>query len=228
MTYTSAAFAASLLAGHALGDFVFQTRWMIERKNRASGLLVHGVTVGLCHTAFMIPFLDASVAILIVGITVAHVLIDAVKTRLAARMPARSLELFVSDQAMHVATLAAAQWLLPAPALHESLPWFAPRIAAAAGLVAAFAFNVNGMSAIVEGVLQRLGMRSDRGPRVGRAIGILERLFALVLLQQDLAHGTDAVGRPPVELCLGHRSREVDELLLDAGEIGQQVSADIG
>jgi hypothetical protein len=186
MSDESATLAALLLAGHMLGDFVFQTRWMIERKRRAGGLLAHAVVLALCHFVCLIPFLGGPVAAATLVIAVFHVAVDGLKAQLSHRLPGRILEWFTLDQALHLASLVAA-WLvlLPRAGLIDPFAAAAPRLFAVGVVMAAFAFNVNGMSCVVESVLLRLQMTEDQGPPVGRAIGILERMFALTLVLLD-------------------------------------------
>ena len=186
MTVETAALAALLVAGHALGDFVFQTDWMIGRKSRPAGLLSHGAVVALCHVVALAPFFGRPAVLAVVAIAVAHVLVDAIKAAVAARSRSHELEGFVLDQLVHLGVIAGA-WLWLAPRVRVTAPWFAPESLFALGVVvAAYAFNVNGMSAVVAGVLSRHRITpSHTGPSAGRLIGILERMFTLTLILLD-------------------------------------------
>ncbi|MGQ0721363.1 MAG: DUF3307 domain-containing protein [Candidatus Eiseniibacteriota bacterium] len=186
MSEESAALAALLVAGHMLGDFVFQTRSMIDRKRQPAWLLLHGLVLGLCHLACLVPFFGRPAIAAASAIVVVHMLVDGLKARLVQRLPKRSLEWFVVDQTLHLATLATA-WLvlLPRAVLIDPFGAAAPHLLTLGVVTAAYAFNGNGMSCVVDSMLRRLGMASDEGPPAGRTIGILERMFALTLVLLD-------------------------------------------
>jgi hypothetical protein len=192
MTPESAALLSLLIAGHALADFVLQTRWMILRKHRPAGLLAHGAVVALAHSAALIPFFAPAVFIAVAGITFAHILIDAVKVAVQRRFPSRPLLWFFADQAAHLVVIALAWvWLVPHAHLLPAVTVDPSTLTAIGILAAAYAFNVNGMSAVVLSVLAPLGITPSEGalhqpsPGVGRVIGILERLFTLTLILMD-------------------------------------------
>lgn len=187
MTADARALAACLVAGHALADFAFQTRWMVDRKHRASGLLAHGGGVALLHAVTLLPFLGRDAMLAAAALTAAHVVLDALKSAVSRRAPARSLEWFVLDQLAHAGTLLAAWgWLLPRVPPAAAMNLDPAALGTVAIHVAAYAFNLNGVSAIVVEVLRRLDMKvGNDGPAVGRAIGFLERAFAVTLILVD-------------------------------------------
>lgn len=191
MTSESAALFSLLVAGHMLADFVLQTRSMIANKHRPAGLLAHGAVVAIAHLVLLIPFFGAPALVAVLMITATHMILDAAKVALQRRFPSRPLLWFFSDQILHVAVLALVwTWLWPrAQEPLAALAWIDASALTAIGiLISAYAFNVNGMSAIVLGVLAPLGIAPSEGavhqptPRVGRVIGILERLFTLTLV----------------------------------------------
>lgn len=100
-----------LIAGHVLGDFLFQTRAMVERKADSRMLLVHSGMVLGAHSATVLPFvrwnpidlLRAVVLLLVLGAL--HALVDLIKVRWKARLGGDSVRLFVADQAVHVAVI---------------------------------------------------------------------------------------------------------------------------
>ncbi|MFN8177489.1 MAG: DUF3307 domain-containing protein [bacterium] len=187
MTPEASALAALLVAGHALGDFVFQTHGMIRRKARASGLAAHGAVVAVCQLGALTPFLGTRTALAVLAIVVAHVAVDAVKVLVSRRSHSRELEVFALDQLAHLLVLAAA-WAWLAPQVRFVDVWLAhpAALATVGALVAGYAFNVNGMSAVVMSVLARCRLaQRDGGPSAGRLIGILERMFALTLVLLD-------------------------------------------
>jgi hypothetical protein len=187
VTSEAAALGALLVAGHALGDFVFQTGWMVRHKSRPSGLLAHGAVVATCHAAMLVPFAGLAAGLAVLGVAAAHVLVDAGKTALSARAPRLDLEWFLADQAVHVGVIAAAwAWLAPRAALFDPSIADPGTLRATGVLVAAYAFNVNGASSLVVAVLERCRIAArDAGPSAGRVVGILERMLALTLLLQD-------------------------------------------
>lgn len=179
-----------LVAGHLLGDFLFQTRAMVEGKDRPPVLAAHAALVIAAHLLALAPFWSAPIGLAVLGIGVSHALIDAVKVRWGG--PRRDdLAVFLLDQAAHL-TVAIIAWLL---LLHLSGPaalvlpaeWLEPWVEALA-TVAVFAFNGMGGSSIVTGVLATLNARledqEERSgiPGSGRLIGILERTLTLILI----------------------------------------------
>jgi hypothetical protein len=178
----SSALAALLVAGHALGDFVFQSESLILRKTRLSGIIVHGIIVAACHAAMIAPFLSGQTVVAIVAIAIAHCLIDAAKIAIASGSPSRGS--FYLDQLAHLAVIAVA-WLLLTrhPGVTSLLPPTSTLLLFHIGvLVSAYAFNAGGVSAIVVMELSALKIAGDAGePAVGRVIGVLERWLVLTL-----------------------------------------------
>lgn len=197
MTPLEPALAALLVAGHAVGDFVLQTGRMVRRKDRLPVLAAHAAVVGTAHLLLLVPFLSLRVLATCGAVAALHGIVDGLKgiwTRDGAgSRGAAPLPVFLLDQALHLAVLAGAWWVLrDAVALHPAmaalLPGDPPRLLAQAGvLVAAFAFAGNGGSAVVSGILRGLDPRGGAGDGEGmagsgRLIGILERLLALILV----------------------------------------------
>src|SRR5690606_29442707 len=91
---------AALLAAHALGDFVFQSRRDVEQKSRPAILLKHSaIHAGVAYVLVGLP--SAWPIPLIILLT--HLAIDAIKTR-TARANLRS---FIIDQLAHIAVIIA-------------------------------------------------------------------------------------------------------------------------
>lgn len=180
-----------LLAGHLLGDFGLQTRWMVAGKRRPAVLGAHVVVVTGVHLALLLPHLGPALGVACLAIGVAHAFIDGTKALWPFRRPGR-LGLFLLDQAAHLGVLLVVFWSVrelggPIP-VHLPPDWLrAWQIGAV--LVAALAFNANGGAAIVSGVLASLSPEleasEDEGSGLrgsGRLIGILERTITLVLI----------------------------------------------
>lgn len=187
MTPDSAALAALLVAGHALGDFVFQSDGMTRRKDEPLGILAHTGVVGVCHAALLFPFLGRRVLLAVVAIALTHLIIDWGESLAARKRPSYRREWFLLDQLAHLCVLAIA-WAYLAPRASIAFGWVptASTLSVAGILVAAYAFNVRGMSAVVEAELTRLELMPNKDdPETNRIIGILERLFAVTLVLLD-------------------------------------------
>jgi hypothetical protein len=179
-----------LVAGHVLADFGFQTRRMVDGKDRLGWLALHAALVALVQAAVALPFLSTRALLLIAGLGLAHAAIDRLKA--AAEHPS-ALGPFLADQAAHLVVLIVV-WILwtPAPVWPAPLlPLFGAVVAPwsmVAVLAAAYAFNGNGGAAIVAAVLARHrldevtdGITEEERSR-GRTIGILERVILLTLV----------------------------------------------
>lgn len=109
----------ALLLAHLLGDFPFQSRWMIRNKGkRPMPLLLHGATHYVLAWACLmffghVHFLSIRSQAVIAGYLLSHLLIDNLKAQLIAR---RSLSdngaTFLMDQALHFAALVIAALLI--------------------------------------------------------------------------------------------------------------------
>lgn len=183
------ALLALLVAGHALGDFVFQTRAMVAGKGRPAVLLRHAGAVGAAHLLALLPFLSWPVVLAAAALGVAHGVVDGVKARWQARgrkagpdgeanagdaagrsLPRTTITAFLADQAVHAATVVGA-WLL----LRGMDPdaWLlidrnaAPILYATGVLLTGFAFVGNGGSGLVRGVLAHLAPGPGGTARAG-------------------------------------------------------------
>lgn len=180
---------ALLLCGHLLGDFVFQTRRMVEGKRERWGpLWEHAGEITLVQAAVLLPFFpDPDLVPLLVLVAVSHLLIDRLKVVLDRAAP-RPVSWFVLDQGLHLAVLVVLA-ALTGPYLNPSIgPSAGVAVCRGAALVGVLAFNVNGGSALVSGLLTQLRARdgaeaSDPVP-AGRLIGILERLVVVLAVWQ--------------------------------------------
>ena len=95
-----------LLAGHLIGDFLFQSSFVATHKNRFPILLRHGLELGFIHAVTLLPAGNTGALIVTLPIVMLHIAIDAWKAR------RDSLTAFLTDQVVHLAVLAlAATWL---------------------------------------------------------------------------------------------------------------------
>jgi hypothetical protein len=114
--------------GHLLTDFVFQSQRLVEQKRRGkfSAYGLHGVIHFLSLAAiagFVLPgsLFALRTGAVIAALTIAHLLIDLAKMRLAARYSVcGGARAYVADQVLHFATVVFAAWLLlPAVPFHD-------------------------------------------------------------------------------------------------------------
>ena len=182
--FSSDAAVALLLAGHALADFVFQSRAMVSRKEREPRwLLFHALEVLLVQALVFLPGFPCARGLLAAGaVGLAHLAIDCAKIN-AQRVFGRRLLWFGLDQALHVVSIVfVAHWFERSGCAPAG--WVARFGTAPVWTIAFYAFNVHGGSAIVSGVLQRLRPSSQPGdaPGAGQIIGVLERMVMLTLV----------------------------------------------
>lgn len=90
--------AAALIAGHLLGDFVFQTGWMVRQKRRLGVLALHSLVVAALSYALAGRW---AIWWLPVIVLLTHALIDFVKVECGKG----GLVAFVLDQLAHLAVL---------------------------------------------------------------------------------------------------------------------------
>lgn len=100
-----------IFLAHLVADFLLQPKWLVGWKEKSGrGIAVHGAIHALALFAVLAPR-RFDVFTLILGIALAHGLIDAVKIRWQKKAAAFDL-FFVVDQLAHLAVLAAAAWLI--------------------------------------------------------------------------------------------------------------------
>ena len=166
----------ALLFAHALADFAFQTNWINANKHRPHVMLLHAAIV-LVTAQAAIGRVDAPE---LLALAAAHLLIDAIKTW----GKFTSLTAFMTDQAAHIATIAAVAAV--SPGLWASGPWagfpaLLPLMTLGTGLILTL---IAGQYAVAL-LMQRHGARvRNAGLRLGgQQIGLLERgLIFLFLL----------------------------------------------
>lgn len=188
-----------LLAGHATADFLLQTRAMVERKAERPILFRHAALVVLSHGLVAAPFLPwdsrdlVGALLLVILLGTLHALIDLGKLRWKKRRGSDSATLFLVDQGAHVAVIlgvwtAWRAWLgaTPGPLAPEDLAI----LAAAALLFTGYVLNGTAAAALIHSFLHRFPVAEqaeEASPetdvqRMGRTIGILERMLALTLV----------------------------------------------
>lgn len=200
--------AIALLAAHMLGDFVFQTGWMIRNKRHPGVLFLHVLVITALSAALLGSF-DPLVLCVIAG---THLIMDAAKLFLlspksldgdrSAKAAVRRLRAFVLDQAVHVVVILvvarlrpaafSTEWLhmaIPATILPQSL-WLAG-LTLTAGSIATVLAGGHLIRLTVETIPEPPGSpEQERGlPGAGRLIGWLERSVILMLVLADRPEG---------------------------------------
>ena len=97
------------LLAHLVADFILQPYWLVVRKRRWDGLLIHGGIVLVCMLT--LPLADRAALALwpaMLAITAVHIAADWWKVRYGDRVPGPPIVAFLLDQVIHVATLCAA------------------------------------------------------------------------------------------------------------------------
>lgn len=170
-----------LLAGHLLGDFLFQTRWMVERKKELRILLAHAGAVTVAHILALAPFTSLPVLGTLAGVGAVHLGIDWIKPHWRWDRPG-PLALFFLDQLAHLVVLAGAYLVLlrlGPPPVH--LDADALRIWTLAGIgIATLAVAWTGGSVVVQMTLDSLGPGNEESG--GELVGKVERMIFLVLI----------------------------------------------
>lgn len=113
------AFLAIYLA-HLLTDFVFQTSRLVSQKRdgKSAAYLLHGLIhylAAIVITGFVLQgsLLRLRTYLVLLSLTIVHLLIDLAKIQLTRRHPAGDGSLaYVTDQFLHLLTVALAAWLL--------------------------------------------------------------------------------------------------------------------
>ena len=170
-----------LLTGHLLGDFVFQTRWMVDNKHKPQVLVIH-VMVVVALTALLLGSLHWPVLLLIYG---SHLAMDAVKTWALTE----NFGAFVFDQFVHFAVLiglalaypeVASQslWLMLLPA--EQIQLYYAALTFISALVLAIPAGGYLIGTMMSPLVKEMDGTLEGLEHGGQYIGWLER--ALVLL----------------------------------------------
>ena len=177
-----------LYAAHLIADFILQPKWIVLHKRKPGPLLAHAGIHIACGIALVNVGLDQSILLAILGLALAHILIDYIKALLAKD----GWVTFLVDQVLHLGTVAgAAIWLNWArwPLVEEtvvttvtSAPFYL--------YVSAYAGVIFGGSFVVQKVTQPFLSRIEGDllalkpglPRVGKYIGCMERFLVLTFV----------------------------------------------
>lgn len=176
-----------LLVGHLLGDFVFQTDGLVERKRRWGWMLFHSAVVTVVTLVLLGVFaLHPQYFLLVFLIFFGHFLIDGIK-RLTGR---DGIYAFLVDQGAHVLVLAGIAMWLSTDFSYQSIvwfEWFGMRCVMILGYLGGMIAAVKVGSIVVEKaiapIVEQVQDRIDNGLRNGgKWIGMLERALTFLLV----------------------------------------------
>lgn len=173
---------AALFLAHVLADYVFQPGWMVEEKSRPETLFLHFLAVAL--TAMLTTGQVASPAIY--ALALVHITIDTIKTRGFSD----SFLPHVTDQALHLVTLALVALMIPdlfATGAYADIPWLPHAMLLSAGAI--YATRAGGFA--VGKLMAEFGDNpiKDSLDKGGFWIGLLERGLIFLLLIGQMPGG---------------------------------------
>ncbi|MEL6598382.1 MAG: DUF3307 domain-containing protein [Pseudomonadota bacterium] len=188
-----------LLFAHLIGDFVTQSKWIVEQKNRSDVLFAH-VAMHLALTAVFLGNMT-SIPLAVIGVT--HFAFDFAKARWG-----RGFSGFVVDQIGHVAVLigvaiafptlyadgiwSEASGLVPSDLGTLAANLYLPTLVVGSGLVATLLAARFGIEIFMTSFTLDPSGQEDAGlPEGGLYIGLLERalVFLFVMIGQFTAIG---------------------------------------
>lgn len=182
---------AALLTAHLLGDFVFQTSWMVKRKRQAAVLLLHVLLVTGASFLLLGNLHWPTLLVIFAG----HLGIDAVK----AFILKDTLRTFLIDQGLHFALLTALACTFPnaAPAgwWHAALKgpawnWYFASLSVLSGLILIVPAGGILIGKATAPFLGELGAAAIGGlENGGLYIGWLERLLVMLFVLIDQPTG---------------------------------------
>jgi hypothetical protein len=115
-----------LVLAHLLGDYPFQPDWLVANKRRTWALLLHG-TIHFMFMFVLVGQVRLQLLPQLLTLTVAHVIVDAMKTRLSTRQSLTVASSYILDQAIHVVLISlTAYWIgisMPADLTSQTWGW---------------------------------------------------------------------------------------------------------
>jgi len=177
-----------LYAAHLIADFLLQPKWIVLNKRKPVPLLAHAGIDVACGIALVNVGLDRSVLLAILGLALAHILIDYIK----ALLTKDGWVGFLVDQILHLGTVAAAALWLSSPSwpLVEETMTTTLTSAPFYLLLSAYVGVIFGGSFVVQKVTQPFLSRIEGDllvlkpglPRAGKYIGCMERFLVLTFV----------------------------------------------
>lgn len=194
-----------LILAHLLADFVFQTNWMVAHKRQPAVLALHGAIV----FGFTLAALGGQ-PWLALGITGAHLVIDAIKLHLAPD----TLLTYLLDQAAHLGTLIIAAQFATQGVWQEIPPdLITIALLASGGIVATLA----GAPAVGKLMAPyRITASPDGLENAGQIIGLLERavIFGMVLIGEPTGIGFLIAAKSILRFDTASRNQKVSEYVI--------------
>jgi len=179
----------ALITAHLLGDFIFQTGWMIQRKRRAGFLLLH--VIGVTSASYIL--LGTFHWRILLAIFSTHLALDAIKVHFLSDR----LASFLADQVAHLGVLLALACYFPDAAkdgwwiagLRPDLSkWYFASLTCVSG----FILCVPAGGLLIARLVGRFTMEihEDSGlAKGGQYIGWLERALVMLLLLTGQPNG---------------------------------------
>ncbi len=169
----------ALTLAHLLADFVFQTGAMVADKRRLDVFSLHIGTVGLLSLIALGGSWQAALAV-----TLAHALIDSVKTFALSPRQSQRLWAFLTDQIAHIASIVLVTHYWPLSFITGLWGFTSPQILTPLILAIGFLTATAMGGPIVGGLMQHFPQRfAIQGLKsAGRMIGLLERAFIFLLI----------------------------------------------
>lgn len=182
-----------LLLAHLLGDFVFQSNGMVQkRKEQVGYLLLHVAIHAVLLTLMFINTLPTYWSV-ILFVTAAHLCIDSFKVFLERQWPMQPFKLFVADQLFHLLSLIATLTFVYGLPAH-----WVPLLLSPASMCYIIAFV---LVAFVSPIVLRVffgkwtkeadfsAKPNSSLPDAGLLIGIMERLLIVLFIQIGFLSG---------------------------------------
>lgn len=161
---------ALLLLAHTLADFLLQTDWMVARKRRPQIFALHIGIVGALSVVALGGAWQAALAV-----TAAHLIIDAVKIWALPPDWRNTLSAFLTDQLLHLVSIAGVALLWPLTVWGPEVTQFALTLSGLIISVFAGGYAIGLMTA-------RFDHQPAGLPEAGRIIGQLERALIFMFV----------------------------------------------
>jgi len=199
----------ALITAHLLGDFVLQTRRMVERKRQLPVLLIHILIVTALTALTLRGFNHTILAVIFTS----HLLLDWIKTRFRKE----TFALFLTDQLAHLGFAVLLAGFFPQASANgwwpdsvpQLLPWFHMGLCLLSGIIVvvpAGGVVIGKLTEPIREEAEKIAILGGSGPAAagpgssgqplidglqngGRYIGWLERFLTLLLLLIDQPSG---------------------------------------
>lgn len=211
---TAQCFAALLLA-HVLADFTFQTNTMVQNKRNPMVFTLHIGTVFVLSTVLLGGVWQVALVV-----SLAHLIIDALKTWIAPTHLRNTLSAFLIDQAAHLITLALAAVWWPGAIAQGVWSDIAPIALPPIILLAGFITTVTAGGYVVGMLTARYKAVADMSetglPDAGRLIGQLERamIFLLIWVGEPTGVGFLIAAKSVLRLDTAKQGRAASEYVI--------------